>query len=153
MGPVERMWPVLSRLMKVHTAVYRATGGRIGHRLPRNPPTLLLDHVGAKSGTRRTSPIGYVPDGSNLIIVASKGGNPKHPAWFHNLRANPDVTIQVRSERKAVHAHVASPGERTRLWPKVVAAYGGYDGYQRRTEREIPIVVLEPSTTPSPSVS
>ena len=139
--------------MKVHTAVYRATGGRIGHRLPRNPPTLLLDHVGAKSGTRRTSPIGYVPDGSNLIIVASKGGNPKHPAWFHNLRANPDVTIQVRSERKAVHARVASPEERTSLWPKVVAAYGGYDGYQRRTEREIPIVVLEPSTTRSPSVS
>ena len=97
MGPVERMWPVLSRLMKVHTVVYRATGGRIGHRLPRNPPVLLLDHVGAKSGTRRTSAIGYVPDGANLIIVASKGGNPKHPAWFHNLRAHPDVTIQVRS--------------------------------------------------------
>jgi F420H(2)-dependent quinone reductase len=150
MGPVERMWPVLSRLMKVHTAVYRATGGRVGHRLPRNPPTLLLEHVGAKSGTRRTSPIGYVPDGSNLILVASKGGNPRHPSWFHNLRANPDVTIQVRSERKAVHARVASPAERTRLWPKVVAAYGGYDGYQRRTEREIPIVVLEPSTTRSP---
>ena len=131
--------------MKVHTALYRATGGRIGHRLPRNPPILLLDHVGAKSGTRRTSPIGYVPDGSNLLIVASKGGNPKHPAWFHNLCANPDVTIQVRSERKAVHARVASPEERTRLWPKVVAAYAGYAGYQRHTEREIPIVVLEPS--------
>ena len=131
--------------MKVHTALYRATGGRIGHRLPRNPPILLLDHVGAKSGTRRTSPIGYVPDGSNLLIVASKGGNPKHPAWFHNLCANPDVTVQLRSERKAVHARVASPGERTLLWPKVVAAYGGYAGYQRRTEREIPIVVLEPS--------
>jgi deazaflavin-dependent oxidoreductase (nitroreductase family) len=140
------MWPVLSSLMKVYTAAYRATGGRIGHRLPNLPPTLLLEHVGAKSGTRRTSPLGYVPDGSNLIIVASKGGNPKHPAWFHNLRANPDVTIQIRSQRRAVHAHVASGGERTRLWPKVVAAYGGYAGYQRRTEREIPIVVLEPAT-------
>jgi F420H(2)-dependent quinone reductase len=143
------MWPVLRRLIKVHTALYRATGGRIGHRLPRNPPVLLLDHVGAKSGTRRTSAIGYVPDGGNLIIVASMGGNPKHPAWFHNLRANPDVSIQVRTERKAVHARIASPEERARLWPKVVAAYRGYEGYQRRTEREIPIVVLEPSTTAS----
>ena len=135
--------------MRVHTAVYRATGGRIGHRLPRNPPVMLLDHVGARSGTRRTSAIGYVPDGGNLIIVASMGGNPKHPAWFHNLRANPDVSIQVRTERKAVHARIASPEERARLWPKVVAAYRGYEGYQRRTEREIPIVVLEPSMTRS----
>jgi hypothetical protein len=98
MSPVERMWPVLRQLMKGHTAVYRVTGGLVGHHFPGSPPTLLLDHVGAKSGTTRTSPLGYVPDGDNLVVVASKGGNPKHPSWYHNLRANPDVTIQVGSK-------------------------------------------------------
>ncbi len=144
MSPVERMWPVLRQLMKGHTAVYRVTGGLVGHHFPGAPPTLLLDHVGAKSGTTRTSPLGYVPDGDNLVVVASKGGNPKHPGWYHNLRAHPDVEIQVGSKRKDVHAHVANAEERKRLWPKVVKAYGGYADYQKRTEREIPLVVLEP---------
>jgi deazaflavin-dependent oxidoreductase (nitroreductase family) len=144
MSATDRMWPVLTQLMKGHTIVYRATGGRIGHRLPGAPPSLLLDHVGAKSATKRTTPLTYVRDGDNFVLVASKGGHPKHPAWFHNLRANPDVTIQVGSERKAVRARVATPEERARLWPKVVATYSGYAGYQERTEREIPLVILEP---------
>jgi len=144
MSATDRMWPVLTQLMKGHTIVYRATGGRIGHRLPGAPPSLLLDHVGAKSATKRTTPLTYVRDGDNFVLVASKGGHPKHPAWFHNLRAHPDVTIQVGSERKAVRARVATPEERARLWPKVVATYSGYAGYQERTEREIPLVILEP---------
>ena len=78
------------------------------------------------------------------MLVASKGGNPRNPAWFHNLRAHPDVTVQVGSKRRAVRARVATPEERERLWPKVVDLYGGYDGYQRRPEREIPLVFLEP---------
>ena len=77
------------------------------------------------------------------MIVASKGGYPKHPAWFHNLRANPDTTVQIGSERRPVHARVATPDERKRLWPKVVDAYGDYARYQQRTEREIPLVILE----------
>jgi F420H(2)-dependent quinone reductase len=147
MGPmsvVDRTWPVLRRLMKGHTAVYRATGGRIGHRFPGSPPMLLLDHVGAKSGQKRTTPLVYVPDGSDLVLVASKGGNPKNPAWFHNLRANPETTVQVGSERRAVRARVAEEEERERLWPKAVDTYSGYRGYQERTEREIPLVILEP---------
>src|SRR5215211_136774 len=84
---VDRAWPLLRRLMGGHTAVYRATGGRVGHKFPGSPPMLLLDHVGAKSGQRRTIPLVYVKDGENLVLVASKGGNPKNPAWFHNLRA------------------------------------------------------------------
>ncbi len=144
MSATERMWPVLNQVMKGHTAAYRMTGGLVGHRFPGAPPSLLLDHVGAKSGTRRTSPLGYVTDGGNFVIVASKGGNPKHPGWYHNLRAHPDVTIQVGSKRSEVHAHVANAEERKRLWPKVVAAYGGYAEYQKKTEREIPLVVLEP---------
>ena len=130
--------------MKGHTTAYRLTGGLIGHRIPGAPPSLLLDHVGAKSGTKRTSPLTYLADGDDLVLVASKGGNPHNPAWFHNLRAHPDVTVQVGSKRRAVRARVATPEERARLWPKVVDLYGGYAGYQRRTEREIPLVILEP---------
>lgn len=140
----DRSWPVLMRLMGGHTAVYKASGGRIGHRFPGSPPMLLLDHVGARSGTARTSPLVYGRDGANLILVASKGGYPKNPAWFHNLMANPDTSVQVGSKRRAVHAHVASAEERERLWPLMVKVYSGYDGYQQRTEREIPLVVLEP---------
>jgi len=105
---------------------------------------LLLNHVGAKSGETRTTPLVYVRDGENLVLVASKGGNPKNPAWFHNLRANPDATVQVGPERWAVRARVADPDERARLWPKAVATYSGYRGYQERTDRQIPLVVLEP---------
>lgn len=142
MDIADRIWPVTRRLMKGHTFVYRATGGLIGHRLPGAAPMLLLDHVGAKSGNRRTTPLLYIEDGDDLVIVASKGGYPRHPSWFHNLRANPDTTVQVGSERRAVHARVATAAERQRLWPKAVAAYSGYRGYQERTKREIPLVIL-----------
>ena len=140
----DRSWPLLRRLMGGHAAIYRATNGLIGHRVPGAPPTLLLDHVGAKSGKRRTSPLAYGQDGEDLILVASKGGYPKNPAWFHNLRAHPDTSVQVGSRRLQVHAHVANAQERTRLWPKMVKLYGGYEGYQARTEREIPLVILSP---------
>ena len=139
----DRSWPVLRRLMGVHTLVYRATNGVIGHHIPGVAPMLLLDHVGAKSGVKRTSPLLYIPDGDDLVIVASKGGYHKHPAWFHNLRANPDTTVQVGSERRPVHARVANPQERARLWPRVIESYSTYDDYQRRTGREIPLVILE----------
>ena len=85
-----------------------------------------------------------VDDSPNLVLVASKGGHPKHPAWYHNLRANPDAAVQVGAERRAVHARVASEAERERLWPKAVATYSGYRGYQQRTDRQIPLVILEP---------
>jgi deazaflavin-dependent oxidoreductase (nitroreductase family) len=140
----DRSWPLLTRLMGGHATVYRATNGLIGHRFPGSPPMLLVDHVGAKSGTRRTSPLVYARDGENVILVASKGGYPKNPAWFHNLMANPDTSIQIGSTRSQVHARVAGPEERKRLWPKVVQVYGGYEDYSRRTDREIPLVILEP---------
>jgi deazaflavin-dependent oxidoreductase (nitroreductase family) len=140
----DRSWPVLGRLMAGHTALYRATRGRIGHRFPGSPPMLLLDHVGARSGTRRTSPLVYGVDGAKLVLVASKGGYPKHPSWFHNLRANPDTSVQVGSAHRQVRARVAEGEERTRLWSLMVGVYPGYESYRRRTEREIPLVVLEP---------
>jgi F420H(2)-dependent quinone reductase len=140
----DRTWPLTRRLMAGHTVLYRATAGLIGHRVPGFAPMLLLDHVGARSGRKRTSPLVYGRDGDDLILVASKGGYPKHPAWFHNLIANPDTTVQVGSRRKAVHARAATAAERTRLWPLMVGVYGGYEDYQKRTQREIPLVVLKP---------
>lgn len=137
------MWPLVTQLMKGHAIVYRATGGRIGHRLPGLPQMLLLDHVGAKSGHKRTSPLLYIDDGDDLVIVASKGGYPRHPGWYHNLIANPDAEVQVGSERRPVHARVATPAERERLWPRAVESYGNYASYQKRTDREIPLVILE----------
>jgi F420H(2)-dependent quinone reductase len=140
----ERNWPLLNRLISGHVTIYRATAGVVGHRFPGAPPMLLLDHVGARSARRRTSPLVYARDGENTVLVASKGGYPKHPGWFHNLLANPDTTVQIGARRSAVHARVADPNERERLWPKVVHVYSGYEDYQRRAEREIPLVILEP---------
>src|SRR6266550_3817523 len=139
----DRMWPVLNRMMEGHAVIYRASGGRIGHRFPGAPPMLLLDHVGAKSGIKRTTPLAYVPDGDAVVIVASKGGHPTNPAWFHNLKANPDTTIQVGSEHRPVHARVATTEERERLWPKAVSFYKPYASYQKKTSRQIPLVILE----------
>jgi deazaflavin-dependent oxidoreductase (nitroreductase family) len=132
--------------MGLHTALYRASGGRLGHTIPGVPgKMLLLDHVGAKSGTKRTSPLLYVRDGEDVVVVASKGGFPKHPAWYHNLKANPDTTVQIGSHKVEVHARVASSEERDRLWKLAVEAYRGYEDYAARSKgREIPLVILEP---------
>jgi len=144
---VDRSWPLLRWMMGGHATAYRASRGLIGHHVPGAPPMLLLDHVGAKSGRRRTTPLAYLKDGENLVIVASKGGHPRNPAWFHNLRAHPDTTVQVGSQRRPVHACVAEGEERERLWREVVDLYSGYEGYQERTDRQIPLVVLEPRSS------
>jgi F420H(2)-dependent quinone reductase len=140
----ERNWPLLTRLMQGHAAIYRATNGLIGYRVPGVPPMLLLDHVGARSGRRRTTPLVFGRDGENVILVASKGGYPKNPAWFHNLKAHPDARVQIGSERLDVRAREATPEERERLWRLMVGVYRSYEGYRRRTGREIPVMVLEP---------
>ncbi len=132
--------------MGLHTALYRASGGRLGHKVPgQSGKMLLLDHIGAKSGTKRTSPLLYIKDGADVVVIASKGGFPKHPAWYHNLIANPDMTVQVGREHRRVHARIASPEERERLWPVAVKHYHVYEDYAARSKgREIPLVVLEP---------
>jgi deazaflavin-dependent oxidoreductase (nitroreductase family) len=136
------MWRLFNEATRLHVLAYRLTGGLVGQHVPGAPPMLLLDHVGAKSGKRRTIPLAYLEDGKNIVIVASKGGHPKHPAWFHNLKANPDTEVQVGHRRLPVTAKVATPAQRRRLWPKVVDLYSGYEGYQRRTKRQIPLVIL-----------
>jgi deazaflavin-dependent oxidoreductase (nitroreductase family) len=140
----DRMWPLLTRMMRGHAVVYRATGGRVGARLPGLPDILLLDHVGRKSGKRRTTPLVYMPDGDDLVVVASKGGYPQHPAWLLNLRAHPDTTVQIGSRRLNVRAEEARAGERRRIWPRAIAHNPHWGRYRERTSREIPIVVLRP---------
>ena len=140
----DRSWPILGPLMRVHAAVYRATNGRIGGAVRGLPSVLLLDHVGAKSGKRRTTPLAYMPDGEDLLIVASKGGYPKNPGWLHNLRANPDTEVQIGSRRIKVHAREADAAERERLWPVAGEYNPHWAHYRQRTEREIPLVILEP---------
>jgi deazaflavin-dependent oxidoreductase (nitroreductase family) len=140
----DRSWPVLGPLMRAHGAVYRATSGRIGARLPGTPPMLLLDHVGARSGQRRTTPLVYMPDGERFLIVAAKGGHPANPSWLYNLRAHPDTEIQIGSRRVTVHAREADSVERQRLWPMAAAYNSHWHHYQGRTRREIPLVILEP---------
>ena len=105
----------------------------------------LVDHVGAKSGTKRTTPLVYTRDGDDVIIVGSQGGAPKTPSWVFNLRANPRTTIQIGSKKWAVVAREASDEERERLWPMVVDTYADFAVYQARTERKLPVVILTPA--------
>jgi deazaflavin-dependent oxidoreductase (nitroreductase family) len=140
----DRLWLALRQLTRLHTLLYRASGGRVGHRFRGGPPMLLLNHVGARSAVTRTTPLVYLRDGENIVLIASKGGHPRHPAWFHNLRAHPETTVQIGSQRLSVRARVADADERARLWPQAVAIYAGYETYQQRTDREIPLVILEP---------
>ena len=133
-----------SKLLTVHQWLYEQTDGRIGASIG-GRPMLLLRTVGRRTGKPRTSALLYVPDGDRYAVIASKGGDPKHPGWFHNLMASPDVEIQVGRKRIPVRARVAEGEERSRLWARADEINkGGYSDYQSRTTREIPVVVLEP---------
>ncbi|MEX2255625.1 MAG: nitroreductase family deazaflavin-dependent oxidoreductase [Acidimicrobiia bacterium] len=135
---------VLGKGLTLHQWLYDKSDGRIGVKLG-GRPMLLLRTVGRKTGTPRTSALLYVPHGDSYAVIASKGGDPKHPGWFHNLTANPDVEIQVGRERIPVHARVAEGTERAELWAEAdTINKGGYERYQSRTDRLIPVVVLDP---------
>jgi deazaflavin-dependent oxidoreductase (nitroreductase family) len=135
---------LVQAMIGVNTALYRRTGGRMGGKV-KGAPVLLLDHIGRKSGTARTTPVLYLEDGADLVIVGSRGGSEAMPAWFLNLMANPATTVQVGSERRSVVARRASNEERERLWPRLTKMFPDYDAYQRRTERRIPVVILSPA--------
>lgn len=131
-------------LWRFHRWGYRASDGGLGGRIV-GMPVLLLTTTGRRSGRPRTTALTYLPDGRNLVIIASNGGAQQHPAWFLNLRAHPQAAVQVGKDRIAVRAHETAGEERDRLWIRAVRAYGGYAVYQSRTARTIPVIVLEPA--------
>lgn len=148
--------PITKKVMKVmsraHVPVFKATNGRIGSKwrvgagFKKPVPTLLLEHTGRKSGRLFTTPLLYLEDGTDVVIVASQGGLPSNPQWFANLLAHPDTHVHLRGERaRPVRARVADAAERAALWPRLVDLYADFEAYQRWTEREIPVVILNPS--------
>ena len=142
--PMEQL--VLVPLLRFHDMVYRKTNGRIGHRmLPGAPPNLLLHTTGAKTGKPRTTSLTYARDGDAYLIVASKGGDPRSPGWYHNLKADPDIEINVGPKRFPVKAKPLLPDDPDypRLWQIVNKNNANrYQNYQKRTSRPIPVVVL-----------
>lgn len=126
----------------LHTELYRRTGGKIGGQMFKSP-LMLLTTTGRRSGQPRVTPLLGIRDGDRFLAIASFGGDERDPQWFKNLQANPDATIEVAGETIPVRATVATPEEKKALWPKVLAAYKGYANYQRKTERDIPVVILE----------
>ena len=144
--PDSKFWKVFNGATRVNVAVFRASGGRLGAKMGK-APVLLLHHEGRKSGTKRVTPLIHLDDGERQVIVASKGGVDKHPAWFHNLMAmdGTEVELPHGRGRRTVRPRVAEGEERDRLWPRLVAIYPPYADYATFTERRIPVVVLEPA--------
>lgn len=126
----------------VHGGLYRLSGGRIGSHVA-GLPVLLLTTAGRKTGKPRTVPLSFYEDGDAYVLIGSKGGAPRHPAWYLNLEARPDVEIQVGREHRSLRARRASPDEASRLWPLILERAPGYAKYRARTSREIPLVFLE----------
>ncbi len=137
---------VTGQVLKLHEQIYRRTDGRLGHHMI-GVPTLLLDTTGARTGKTRTNALVYARDGEDYLVVASNGGSDSAPAWLHNLRAHPDVGIQIGRERRAGTARVveASDPDYERLW-KIVNDnnHDRYTAYQRQTSRPIPVVAVTP---------
>ena len=128
-----------------HTFLYRLSGGKFGGRFGKSKsPVLLLNTIGRKTGRPRTTPLLYLRDGDDVILVASDGGAPKHPVWWLNLQAKPEAKVEIGRDTLKVMARQASAEERSRLWPLLVDMYGGYAEYQKKTTREIPVIILSP---------
>lgn len=135
--------PDLAMVGAEHVRRYRETDGEVGYTW-NGVPTLLLTTTGKRSGEPRTSALIFGRDGDDYLVIASQGGAPTHPNWYHNLQANPRAQIQVRSEHIPVVARTAGAEEKPRLWKVMTDAWPNYDVYQSRTDREIPLVVLTP---------
>jgi deazaflavin-dependent oxidoreductase (nitroreductase family) len=126
-----------------HVKVYLETDGEVGHEWKKDTSVLILTTKGRKSGEERLNALIYGMAGENPMIVASKGGNPQHPAWYLNLREDPNVQVQIRGDKFDAVARDATPEERPELWKQMAQEWPDYDNYQKKTDREIPIVILE----------
>jgi len=127
----------------VHRAIYRLSGGRIFSRMV-GCPVVLLTTTGRKSGEPRTAPLLGFEEGQSIVVVPSNAGKKHYPSWYLNLRANPQAQVQLGARIRQVKAREATVDERERLWPRIVTYYGGYQAYRERTERHIPVVILDP---------
>lgn len=134
---------ILKVMIPTAVLLYRLTGGVIGGRV-QSLPVLLLTTTGRTSGKPRTVPVAYLTDGSTYVIIASYAGRPRHPAWFLNLQSHPEATIQVKKRQMPVQAETANPQKRRELWARLMEVAPGYADYQKRTSREIPMVILHP---------
>lgn len=145
----DRQLAILRNTMKIftpfHSWVLRTTRGRVGQRWSTTRlPLLILTTTGRRSGEPRTTVLGYVEEGENLVVVASKGGLPEHPAWYLNLVANPEVTVELHGSRRTMRARIAQSDERDRLWKTITTLDPRFISYQAGVSRQIPVVVLEP---------
>ena len=146
-GNVPRPWNTSNLVTRFFTSantfLYRLSGGKIAARIGK-APILLLNTTGRKTGIQRTTPLLYLKDGDNLILVASAGGAPTHPTWWLNLRANPQAEVEIGKQKLPVTARQANPEERAHFWPLLVNMYPGYAEYEKKTTREIPVVIVSP---------
>jgi deazaflavin-dependent oxidoreductase (nitroreductase family) len=148
-SPPPYVAPDVSLLGEEHIRRYEETDGAVGHEW-NGATCLVLTTKGRRTGQPRKFALIYGRDGDNYLVVASKGGAPTHPGWYLNLTANPDVQVQVLGERFAAHARTAGPDEKPRLWRIMTTGWPNYDVYSTRTDRQIPVVVLEPVRTANP---
>ena len=148
---VRRARDYMRRGSAFNVRLFRATNGRLGSRwrigrkFIRGIPVCLLTTTGRRSGLERTVPLLYLRDGEDVVVVASQGGMPRHPDWFHNVSADPQVTVELPGRSYPATARVADAAERARLWPMLVELYPSFAMYQARAEREIPVVVCSPT--------
>ncbi|RBM21578.1 nitroreductase family deazaflavin-dependent oxidoreductase [Prauserella sp. PE36] len=137
-------------MSRCHVWAYRRSGGRVGYHwrvgaaLRKPAPTLLLDHRGRRSGRVFTTPLIFLRDGADVVVVASQGGRPEHPQWYRNLLSSPDTTVQIKGDLVPVRARTADAAERDALWPLLLDLYADFGTYQSWTSREIPVMILEP---------
>lgn len=136
--------PALRAMSRVNTWLYRMSGGKIWGTWLQGAPIMLLTTIGRKSGEPRTAPLLYLREGDDIVTVASQGGMSTNPLWFRNLEVNPDVEVEIGSQKRPMRARRATEEEKTRLWPKLVAMYTDYADYQARTTRNIPVVIISP---------
>jgi deazaflavin-dependent oxidoreductase (nitroreductase family) len=136
---------VIKAIGTIHRWLYRVSGGKLGKSFF-GSPILLLTTTGRRTRQPRTWPLTYLQEGDRLIVIASNGGQPNHPAWYLNLRETPQVSVQLGDRVRTMIAQTAEGSERARLWSRVVEEYPAYAEYQRKTDRQIPVVVLHPET-------
>jgi deazaflavin-dependent oxidoreductase (nitroreductase family) len=144
-GQMKIVKPLISGFSRLNAVIYKLTGGRLMHRF-NGGEVCVVTMKGAKTGKIREIPLMYVPHGEGVLLVASLGGAPKHPTWYHNLVANPDIDVVVKDRSMKLRARCATPEEKVALWATCCKYYPPYDEYQERTERDIPVFICEPRT-------